>query len=150
MKRKLAALLVVFFAAIAAAAALLASGALVGGAAIYNLGVFSTTAKTSSNFDLIRPADWAMTASGLTVVWRNFGADAVRYVEITYSGDCTGAGDFSPASNATFAPASDYTDAVESCTCKKGAGYTVNANISYASGAGVTHSESGTIHGPCE
>ncbi len=125
------------------------------GVVLWKSGVFSTTAKTSTNFNIIRPADWAMTASGLTVVWRNFGSETARSVAITYSQDCTGASSLFTGAGNNFVPGRDYTDTpmpatLCKCTGGAGSGYVINVGIAFSSEQNVAHSENGTLRGPCE
>lgn len=120
------------------------------GVVLWKSGVFSTSAKTSTNFDIIQPSDWALNGSGLTVVWRNFGAETAKSVAITYGRDCLGTSDYNGSAN--FIPGRDYSDTptTTSCTCTGGAGYVIEASISYRSEQNVQHTENGTIRGSCE
>lgn len=125
------------------------------GVVLWKSGVFSTTAKTSTNFNIIRPADWALTSSGLTVVWRNFGSGTARSVAISYSQDCTGATSLYTGGSNNFIPGRDYTDTPTpttlcKCTGGAGSGYIINVGITYSSEQNVAHSENGTVRGPCE
>jgi len=120
------------------------------GLVLWRSGVFGTSLTGASGFDVLIPSEWKFdneTTATSQVVWRNVAGQALKTVNITYSGDCTNATVYLGTLAAGSETVSTFA-CVPTCTAPGSA--TVDVSIAYKTTAGITHTTVGKIYANCE
>ncbi|MFC2174504.1 hypothetical protein ACFLQ2_01410 [archaeon] len=124
------------------------------GIVLWQSGVFGTGAGGVSGFNRVRIEDqaWSNT-TGWTASYENAAGGTMKKVNITLTGDLPLNGSVDGYTNNTgtnWAPGKEYLISAPNEFCQEGEGYAVDVTIEYASEAGITHTETGTVRGKCE
>ncbi len=116
---------------------------------LWQSGVFGVSTNSVSGFQKISVEEFVYNTGGsLHVAYRNTAGSTLNNVQVNYSGDVNGVGEYT--GNTNWAAGKTYLDHTSDACSEEGAGYIINIAISWVAGSGISHSDHGTIRGQCE